>query len=403
MISTDDLVVNAVANDFAVVAITPVGPAGPPGPPGAAGPAGGPPGPQGPPGAPGAPGSAGPPGPPGPPGPTSVGSDSHNIGDPGFDNIAIGENALAALAVVNSGTAYNLAIGRNTLKAFTSGSFNIAIGTDALSRWPTYDINMAIGAGALQMLTGGSARNLAIGHMCMSAANNTTDNIAVGHFALQALRGPEGSTVAFGKHALEAVTTGIQNTGIGDDAGRHSLITGSRNTLLGKSAETSSPNAQNQVVLGCYVTGVADATCTIGATTGIDPNLIPHTVSISLDGADTSWAAASDERLKTEVQDFPAGLPFINALHPVTFKWRADPSKRYVGLIAQEVKTVIDRFPGLPDGQHLWSTRDDGTQAVAPGELILILVNAVKELAAEIAVLKQSKGQNAFDRSRDVP
>ena len=70
---------------------------------------------------------------------------------------------------------------------------------------------------------------------------------------------------------------------------------------------------------------------------------------------------------------------------------RGAPGKRYLGLIAQEVKAVIDIHPDMPNGQHLWSVQDDGTQAVAPGELILILVNAVKQLAAEVAGLKANR------------
>ena len=50
----------------------------------------------------------------------------------------------------------------------------------------------------------------------------------------------------------------------------------------------------------------------------------------------------------------------------------------------------------MPNGQHLWSEQDDGTQAVAPGELILILVNAVKQLAAEVAGLKANRETQAM-------
>ena len=62
--------------------------------------------------------------------------------------------------------------------------------------------------------------------------------------------------------------------------------------------------------------------------------------------------------------------------------------KRYVGFVAQEVRAVIDSHPNMPDGQHLWAEQDSGAQALAPGELIPILVNAVKQLAAEVAALK---------------
>ena len=45
--------------------------------------------------------------------------------------------------------------------------------------------------------------------------------------------------------------------------------------------------------------------------------------TLSLDGSDTSWAAASDLRLKKDIADSTVGLNFIKALRPVTFKWNA--------------------------------------------------------------------------------
>ena len=37
----------------------------------------------------------------------------------------------------------------------------------------------------------------------------------------------------------------------------------------------------------------------------------------------TSWAAASDQRLKTDVENSTVGLDFIKALRPITYKWAA--------------------------------------------------------------------------------
>ena len=42
----------------------------------------------------------------------------------------------------------------------------------------------------------------------------------------------------------------------------------------------------------------------------------------------------------------------------------------------------------IPDTYGVWNTKSDGTQGLAPGELVIPLVNAVKELAAENASLK---------------
>ena len=155
----------------------------------------------------------------------------------------------------------------------------------------------------------------------------------------------------------------------------------------------------DQIVIGRAVVGTGNSICTIGAGT--------NTASLSLDGSDTSWAAASDGRLKTNVEDYQVGLSFIESLQPVTYNWRArkdispelpdyqensdEPcrgeGKRYAGFIAQDIRAVIDAHTDVPDGQHLWSEQN-GVQTIAPAELIPILVNAIRELAAEVANLK---------------
>jgi hypothetical protein len=116
----------------------------------------------------------------------------------------------------------------------------------------------------------------------------------------------------------------------------------------------------------------------------------------------TSISAPSDERLKEDIQDETIGLSFINELRPVTFQWKkekdvptdmksyvADSEERVMngkynhGFIAQEVKTVIDKY-SLKDGQKLWmEAGTDGRQRLAEGELIPFLTKAIQELSAK--------------------
>ena len=106
--------------------------------------------------------------------------------------------------------------------------------------------------------------------------------------------------------------------------------------------------------------------------------LVQNHVTIDLNGSDTSWAAASDERLKENITTSTAGLSFIKDLRPVTFNWKKKkdvPSdittyyeegsdercigfgKTHHGFIAQEVKTVLDNHSEVKDGQHLWNNK----------------------------------------------
>ena len=100
------------------------------------------------------------------------------------------------------------------------------------------------------------------------------------------------------------------------------------------------------------------------------------------------------------------GLSFINRLQPKKFNWKAsqdvpqelttqyDADKNHKdtttlqhGFVAQEVKAAMEA-ENIPSSYTIWNTRSDGTQGLAPGELVIPLVNAVKELAAENASLK---------------
>ena len=57
------------------------------------------------------------------------------------------------------------------------------------------------------------------------------------------------------------------------------------------------------------------------------------------------------------------------------------------GFIAQEVKAAMDA-ESIPTTYALWDERSDGTQGLGISDLVIPLVNAVKELAAENASLK---------------
>jgi hypothetical protein len=204
---------------------------------------------------------------------------------------------------------------------------------------------------------------------------------------------------AVGADAGTAVTTGAYNTHLGGLAG-NTTQAGNYQTLIGYNVEASGTGIDNEVVIGNGVNGGGAATVRIGVAAG-------GTATLSLDGSDTSWAAASDERLKKDVADSTVGLSFIKALRPVTFKWQAkdavadtlpqydadssDPvygiGKAHHGFIAQEVKTVIDAHSDVANGHNIWNEDPDGTQQLAPSALVPMLVKAIQEQQATIETL----------------
>jgi len=186
------------------------------------------------------------------------------------------------------------------------------------------------------------------------------------------------------------------NIAVGPDAGAN-VTTGVQNTLVGASSETSAVGVHNEIVIGYTALGNGTVTATFGI--GATETYIGM--------GNTSWSGSSDERLKENITASTAGLSFINELRPVTFNWKTKgdiPSelkgyeegsdekynlndKLCHGFVAQEVKEVIDAHPEIGSGHAIWSVKPEGTQALAPGALVPMLVKAIQEQNALIEAL----------------
>jgi hypothetical protein len=96
--------------------------------------------------------------------------------------------------------------------------------------------------------------------------------------------------------------------------------------------------------------------------------------SISVTGSITATGdvtAFSDARLKADIETIADALDRVRALRGVTFT-RRDTGSRGIGLVAQELAPVV------PEAVM---THHDGLMSVAYGNLVGLLVEAVKELA----------------------
>ena len=101
---------------------------------------------------------------------------------------------------------------------------------------------------------------------------------------------------------------------------------------------------------------------------------------------------SSDKRGKQNIEVFDAGLELIQALNPVTFERPGAAGARHFGLIAQHVREVLEE-QGL-ETSAIWTRADPddeaSQQAIAYGEFIPVLIDAVSELAERVEVLEQS-------------
>lgn len=101
------------------------------------------------------------------------------------------------------------------------------------------------------------------------------------------------------------------------------------------------------------------------------------TGSISVSGTITATGdvtAFSDAQLKTDVETVSDALDRVRKLRGVTFS-RRDTGRRGIGLVAQELAPIV------PEAVM---THHDGLMSVAYGNLVGLLIEAVKELAEHI-------------------
>lgn len=130
--------------------------------------------------------------------------------------------------------------------------------------------------------------------------------------------------------------------------------------------------------------------------------------------ATNATIATSDGRYKQNVSDIVGALDVVNALRPVSFRWKPhkvhnfDLDTEHIGFIAQEVGSVMDRTSyrgavvktgraklerGGRDIQGIVSQDgiDEEFLGLAEGKLIPLLVGAIKELTARVAALEGGK------------
>ncbi len=91
-----------------------------------------------------------------------------------------------------------------------------------------------------------------------------------------------------------------------------------------------------------------------------------------------NFNTTSDATLKTNVETLSGSLDAVKSLRGVSFDWLENGGSE-IGVIAQEVEAV------LPD---VVSTNDEGIKSVKYGNMVAVLIEAIKEQQAQIDELK---------------
>jgi len=312
------------------------------------------------------------------------------------NSIAIGNDASG-----NTTTGCNISLGYASLKNNITGSFNTSIGYQALTNNRTSLNNVAIGDLALinatigvatvtitsgnSGLTPGTYPNVVTSHVSgptafsypwlniVVASGGTISSVVVSASG-SGFTGDSGTVISAtiaGKTVTFTTSTfaySNQNTAIGYGAGRN-LATGSNNIFIGYDAGTDSwnnfTNVSNTIVLGN--TNITSARCK------------------------SVWITTSDKRDKTSFTPVPHGLEFVNALKPTAYRFKKDresdepqeDSRVRYGFLAQDILELEGEQPVIIDNSN------PDCLGIAETSLIPVLVNAIKELSAELQSIKE--------------
>jgi hypothetical protein len=244
----------------------------------------------------------------------------------------------------------------------------------------------------------------------------SNDSVVLGMFAGTNLLSSGSENTLIGRGAGSAMTTGAANTFIGRGAGSQ-VTTGTANVYIGKAAGSNVNPIGNNVYIGnSSGIGVAGANNTlIGSFTGtggstnenitcLGNGAVPSSSSVfnqitlgnssitTLRCAVTSITSLSDARDKKEVAPIELGLEFVKELNPVKFVWddRNEEGKHDVvdsGFIAQDLKALEDKYEAADVLKLVYDENPEKLEA-SYGRLIPVLVQAIKDLAAEVEALK---------------
>lgn len=303
----------------------------------------------------------------------------------GEGNIAIGNSAAGAVTGIQ-----NTIIGNGTLGGITPGpaQSNVAIGHNVLAIGQIAASSVVVGANAMAASSLGAIDSVVVGASACNATTIANGSVMVGYQIGPTTTSSLTSCVGIGRNVLDATGNKSGATSIGANSGR-SLTTGLNNTFIGfgtsGSTSTGVTSGSNNTLIGANATPLTQ--------TQSNHITLGNSSIAALRCAVTTITSLSDERDKTNIQDSPYGLNFINELRPVTFEWdmRDEDGKhgdKDLGFIAQELIAVEDAFDAHDSLALTLRDNPDRLEA-SPSRLVPVLVKAIQELSTMVSELKE--------------
>lgn len=132
---------------------------------------------------------------------------------------------------------------------------------------------------------------------------------------------------------------------------------------------------------------------------GIGTTFLPYKFTVNGNAAkngSSTWIVTSDKRLKQNISPYSNGLSELLKISPVWFNYNEksgyDTSKRYVGVLAQELKEIA---PYMVD-EFSFNRQDPSAEkylSVDNGAMTYMLINSVKEQQQQIEELKKQNAE----------
>lgn len=346
----------------------PTGPTGATGTPGPTGPASGPTGPTGPTGNSGTSGTTGPTGPTGPAsGPTGP---TGGIGPTGPTGTGPTGPTGASITGPTGSSGLTGPTGPTGSASITDGVKGQITVSDSGATW-TVNANS---------ITGGQIASGAIGSSQIASGGVSSGNIASGAINSSSLIGSgviQGTNIASSTIDATKLSFSVPSLSGANSWSATNTFTASPGLIIQQSSGTASTGYR----VGSTNCSVYSTTTFISvATPSGNVMVVQNTGGNGVQGTGP-YTNTSDITLKENIQPITDALSIVGSMNGVYYNWKRDPKKvQHIGMIAQDVQPII---PSLVQSSPI-----DGKLGISYAQLVAVLINAVKELKAEVDALK---------------
>lgn len=240
---------------------------------------------------------------------------------------------------------------------------------------------------------GGDGYTGSVGYTGSSGLTGYTGSFGLtgytGSFGITGYTGSQGTTGYTGSSGLTGYTGSFGTTGYTGSAGPSTDINAANDTTTNAS----------------FYPVMVDAAGSVQAATVSTSKFYfnPSTGNLSVSGDITAFA--SDYRLKENIQIIDHALEKLDQIRGVTYNWNStamsygffgNMESSHVGVIAQDLEQVLPEVvkpapfdQGIDEHGQEFSRSGEHYKTVQYDKIVALLIQAVKELKAEVDVLKQ--------------